>query len=356
MNEQPLSIEFLGWDRPALDVAAERLVAWSSRPDELDLSRVAVVLPGARAGRLLLSLLTRRAMSSPMPLCPPTVATPGEIPELTLGSNPRVAGDVATLMAWVTALKGLSPETFRALAGDPPPLDEFSRWLGLADLLVGCDAQLAAAGLTMGGVAAAADEFGAGFAKERWNAAAAAQGSRDALLANHGLLEQHAARREALRATSRPVAAFDRLVLVGLAELPPIAKQAIVASGIPTTVLVHGRPSERDMLDDWGMPRADSAELLDVRVDREMIVFADTARDQSHEALAAALEGNPTCDDTTLCLADESLASATARLAAEAGVAVHHAAGTPLQQTRIWRLVAAIRRHLTERTSRARIL
>ncbi len=350
MNEQPLSIEFLGWDRPALDVAAERLVAWSSRPDELDLSRVAVVLPGARAGRLLLSLLTRRAMSSPMPLCPPTVATPGEIPELTLGSNPRVAGDVATLMAWVTALKGLSPETFRALAGDPPPLDEFSRWLGLADLLVGCEAQLAAAGLTMGGVAAAADEFGAGFAKERWDAAAAAQGSRDALLANRGLIEQHAARREALRATSRPVAAFDRLVLVGLAELPPIAKQAIVASGIPTTVLVHGRPSERDMLDDWGMPRADSAELLDVRVDREMIVFADTARDQSHEALAAALEGNPTCDDTTLCLADESLASATARLAAEAGVAVHHAAGTPLQQTRIWRLVAAIRRHLTERT------
>ncbi len=350
MSEPSMSIAFLGWDRPALHEAADRLAAWSSRPDELDLSRVAVVLPGARAGRVLLSVLTRRAAASPMPFCPPAIATPGEIPEIVLGSNSRVAGAAATLMAWVTALQGLAPETFRALAGNPPPLDEFSRWLGLAEMLVGCEAQLAAANRTMGDVAAASDQFGPGFAKERWEAAAAAQAARDAVLENSGLIERHKARRDALRANSRPAPAFDRLVLLGLAELPPVAKESIVASGIPTTVMVHGRESDRDMLDDWGMPRADSAELLDVRLDRELIVFAESARDQSHEALAAALEDGPTCDQTTLCLADDSLASVTARVAAEAGVAVHHAAGTPLQRSRVWRLTAAVRRHLTERT------
>ncbi|MEI7657938.1 MAG: PD-(D/E)XK nuclease family protein [Phycisphaerae bacterium] len=348
MKQAPESIEFLGWDRPALHVAAERLAAVSSRRDELDLSRVAVVVPGARAGRLLLSLLTQQSAAAPKPFCPPTISTPGEVPELVLGSHPRVAGELATLMAWVTVLKGLDVATFRDLAGEPPPLDEFTRWLGLAEMLVRCEAQLAAAGLTMQTVAALADEFGPGFAKERWSAAAEAQASRDALLRSCSLIERHAARREALQATDRGASRFDRLVLVGVAELPPIAKQAILASGIATTVLVHGRDADRDMLDDWGMPRTDAAGLLEVHVDRESIVFTDSARDQAHEALAASLEGEPACDETTLCIADESLTSVVTRVASEAGVSVHRGAGTLLQKLRIWKLVAAIRRHLSE--------
>lgn len=348
MNAQPAAIEFLGWDRPALHQAAERIAAMSSRDDELDLSRIAVVVPGARAGRMLLSLLTQRAAAAPMPFCPPAITTPGDIPERVLGADPRAAGELATAMAWVTALKGLDVGTFRSLAGDPPPLDEFSRWLGLADMLVRCETQLAAAGRTMREVADAADGFGPGFAKERWDAAAAAQAARDAVLASNGMIERHAARREALRRIDRAAPQFDRVVLVGMAELASVAREAVIASGIHTTVLVHGREADRDLLDAWGMPRADSAELLDVRVDRDLIVFADSARDQAHEALAAALEGGPACDETALCLADESLTSVTARVAAEAGVAVHHGAGTSLQRSRIWKLVAAVHRHLSE--------
>ncbi len=350
MSGRPDSIEFLGWDRPALHVAAEWLAGISSRRAELDLSRVAVIVPGSRAGRSLLSLLTQHAARGPVPFCPPTIATPGEIPELALGPFPGVAGDVAVLMAWMHALKDLDVATFASLAGERPPADAVSRWLGLADMLMRCESHLAAAGLTMADVSAGGSSFGSGFPQQRWDAAAKAQTARDELLASKGLTERHAARRRTL--TERRVGSprFDRIVLVGLAEMAPVSRQAIVVSRIPVTVLVHGREQDRDLLDDWGMPRVDSAQLIDVRVDRGSIVFADSPRDQAHESLAAALEGGPACDETALCIADESLTSVTARVAAEAGIAVHLGAGTPLQHSRIWRLVTAIRRHMAENT------
>ena len=51
MSEVPVDRRFLGWERPILHSVAEQLLDAADDGGPLDLSRMLVVFPGARAGR-----------------------------------------------------------------------------------------------------------------------------------------------------------------------------------------------------------------------------------------------------------------------------------------------------------------
>ncbi|MGW8266490.1 MAG: hypothetical protein ACWGSQ_08985, partial [Longimicrobiales bacterium] len=62
---------FLGWDAPALPRAARVLAEHHAGPAGLDLRRVVVVTPAARAGRRLGELLLEEAEARGVSLTPP---------------------------------------------------------------------------------------------------------------------------------------------------------------------------------------------------------------------------------------------------------------------------------------------
>lgn len=72
---------FLDWTRPCLHAAVDELLRRFRRDSVVDLEKVIVVLPGARAGRRLIELLVARAEREGLTLIPPLTATAGSLPD-----------------------------------------------------------------------------------------------------------------------------------------------------------------------------------------------------------------------------------------------------------------------------------
>ena len=81
MTEVPVDRRFLGWERPILHSVAQQLLDAADDGGPLDLSRMLVVFPGARAGRRLKELLVDSAAAASRPLRPPEISTVGGLPE-----------------------------------------------------------------------------------------------------------------------------------------------------------------------------------------------------------------------------------------------------------------------------------
>jgi hypothetical protein len=72
---------FLGWDGPALPSVAKVLADEYEGREGVDMRKVLLVTPGARAGRRLAELLLDQAEGRGLPFTPPQLATIGHFPE-----------------------------------------------------------------------------------------------------------------------------------------------------------------------------------------------------------------------------------------------------------------------------------
>ena len=129
---------FLGWDVAPLQTMTEWIL------DRLgpDLDDVTLVTSGRRGGRSLLSLLTQLAPRQ-RPFVPPTMATPGELPELLSPASGRRADRVQRLLSWAAVLENDD------LASGAPVANFDSRLLAAAEMCRLQD-ELGAAGLRIG--------------------------------------------------------------------------------------------------------------------------------------------------------------------------------------------------------------
>src|SRR5690606_30999338 len=123
---------------------ARRLL--ESAPDG-DLGRLAVVVPGGRARRMLLGALVEAAEARDIALTPPLVITPGEIPGTLLGAPGRPASRTARRLAWVEALRSLGPDALAPAIPHPPEADDFAGWSRIASALERAGDELAGEGL-----------------------------------------------------------------------------------------------------------------------------------------------------------------------------------------------------------------
>ena len=73
---------FLGIERPALQTAAEFIGERFATRNQLDLSGVLIVTPGARAGRRLNELLCKWAQTHHRRFLPAEITTESRVPEL----------------------------------------------------------------------------------------------------------------------------------------------------------------------------------------------------------------------------------------------------------------------------------
>lgn len=120
-----MTLKFTGWHRSFLSSLVEDLITQGLNSGKtLDLSDSTIVLPGARAGRRLLELLTSACQEASIRFSPPRFLTPSQFLDwlageallaptptpLTEDLKPTLASDADILVAWHSVLSELSPE------------------------------------------------------------------------------------------------------------------------------------------------------------------------------------------------------------------------------------------------------
>lgn len=352
----PISRIFLGWNSPALQLAAEWLTArYRSGTDSLDLSRVIVALPIRRAGRRLVEILATRVGG----VVPPRIVTLGELPEALYDSPDRIASELESLLCRMASLRLADQDLLADVFPAPPETGDVVAWMELARELEDLRSSLAAARLDFAsareGLIAKMPRFPM---TKCWLALDALQKNHEHMLALHGLREIHSARETAIESgnfrTEREV------VLLGCSDFGEqtaalLTAYANAAHGARTCALIHAPESEADSFDAMGRFVTERWDSRELSVVEERIIVADRPRDQLSamiELLAVTGAGpdGATPDDVTVGLGDESMGTRVARTIELCGSAARVASGRPAARTRPVILLASLAEFLQAET------
>ena len=311
----PLMVErvFLGWDRPFLPRAVEWLLA---RRDELP--HWLVVVPTAQGGRRLREALAEQAGA----LLTPQIVTPGSFLQTP---DPEVAADWAEHVAWVETLENVPDwDVYQELFPQAP--EPGGDWaIGLAKEMVNLRHALQPNGLTM---TAAAKRLAHTVEAGRW----------DALGRLENLMEQRL-RSWGMRSRSRVLAGgvtlpenISGIVLVGIAEMPPLVERAWLDWPGPLTALIGAPPEEADSFSPIGRPLPCWAERIMPWPDGptgSVRLVADT-RQQATAAMCAVAAAKTPSNEVALGTADAETGDELARTFTRQGWPAFHPAAVPV--------------------------
>lgn len=350
-DAQGVTRVFLGRDRPALDAACRWLIEQFADGATLDLERVAIVTPGARAGRLLLGSLVDACEGAGLALVPPETLTPGSLAERLL-EPPELphAGNITRTLAWAEALRSVGVETLAPLVPSPPADDDDAGWRRLGGVLADASRELASVGLTIADAAERVEAEGLDPSPERWLAAAAAQRVYADLLRSRGLSDPDLSR-IGRRVWSEH--GIEAIVLLSVADLSPIGERAVRSAAAVVWSLVQADGADADAFDDLGRPVAEVWAERPSPLTGEQVVFAEGPEDQAEQALAsiALLDPAPSAADIVIGAPDAEVIDALRLASAEVGgLRVHDARGVPIERTPPALLLDAVRTHLRQRS------
>jgi ATP-dependent helicase/nuclease subunit B len=308
-----LNLEFLGWDRPFLERAADWLL---ERRNELP--ELLVVTPTAQGGRRLLEELAVRAGG----VLAPRMSTPGA---LLKTPAPAVAADWVERMAWMETLEGVNDwSVYQELFPEPP--GGGPRWsAGLARELVRLRHSLQENGHTL---SSASKFLVHSIEAGRW----------DALAGLEAIMEQHL-RAWGQKSRSRVLAAgvalpggIHRIVLAGVTEMPPLVERALTEWSGPVDVLIAAPPGEADSFSPTGRPLASWLDRVLPWPENSQgsVVLASDPRQQAAEALRLVAEAGTPADEVALGTADAEDGDGIAEAFTLAGWTAFHPAATPL--------------------------
>ncbi len=374
---------FLERGRPALHAAVDELrrryAGRDGRGGALwDMEHVLVVVPGRRASRRLLHLLAAAAAEHRLLLAPPTIVTPGRLPEelvdLHASSRAPLASGCARLAAWVAALRAADPARLAALfpargvqpaqpvqpTGPVQPAEPtLAGDLALARDLARVRDDLAAAGHRVADVPrVAGDELSE---PARWHVLAELDAAYERALADAGLADWQIVRRDAL-ARGGPWRARD-VVLLAVPDLTKQAQQMLrAASGqVDVLALVDADAARYDAgFDDLGVVVPGfwgESEAARVDLRPEQLVVADRPRDEAGAIvrwLAQLSEQRPLApDDVTIGLGDAALAPQLARALELAGMPARLATGRPVVHSAPSTLLRGLAEYLEDPSAEA---
>lgn len=340
---------FLGWHQPGLLAVTNFLQGRFTSAGTLDLEKVIVVVPGARAGRRLLEMLVLRAEEHNLALRPPEIVTLGTLPERLYVAKRPLADELTQHLAWMRALRACGAAELRPFLPFPPAEDDVAGWLGVAELLGQLHRELAADGLDFGDVAqrgAALPEFRE---SPRWKALAHVQRQYLDLLDDLGLWDIQTARRVAVR--QREYRTDRRIVLAGTVDLNRIQRQMLDQVAGQVTALVLAPQELADRFDEHGCLLPEAWETAEIALREEQIELADSPPDQAAAAVRtlAALDGRFRAEAISLGVPDEDVAPFLELYLGRHGVATRYAAGTPIAQHSAYRLLEAAADYLENR-------
>ncbi|MEE8154200.1 MAG: PD-(D/E)XK nuclease family protein [Phycisphaerales bacterium] len=337
---------WLDWSAPALPLAAGWLIDRAPRGEAglCDLSKVVCVLPGQRAGRLLLAQLLEHCGTTRLRLIPPQVHTPGQMVDvLAPHREAATATGFEQVLAWINVLRTAGPTTLGPLLPHPPDDSAFLDWYHLAQTIDRLHEELAGDELSFADVAKQAQTMSMGGEADRWEALQKLHAAYCRALSKAGLRDPHEARADAIKHAAGP---NDRLiVLIGVLDLNAVQRTVLNTVADPITALIHAPQELADHFDEFGCVQPSAWERTTINVHDEQIVMADRPADQAQAVLRAiaAHAGRYAAQDITIGLGDESQVQVLAQAGRWAGVTLHAPAGESLRRSapfRLWQLGA----------------
>src|SRR6478609_4016519 len=217
--------KFLGWDQPFLT----RAVAWLlARQHELP--GLLVVTPTAQSGRRLREALAEAGGA----VLAPRVVTPGSFLQ---SRDADAAADWMDRVAWVEVLENVADwSEYEALFPEPP--DESGNWAGsLAQEMVKLRHALQENGLLL---TTASRKLQGTVEADRWEALAKLEHLVEQKMQLWGLKSRSRVLAEGLEMP----AGVSRIVLAGVAEMPPLVERALLAWAGPVTALIGAPAAE----------------------------------------------------------------------------------------------------------------
>ncbi len=338
---------FLGWNEPALPLAADILLDAYGGADEVRLDRVVVVLPGSRAGRRLKEILADRAAERGVRLVPPRIVTLGILPELLYESPDPMASAAVSRLAWVAALRETPAGVLSTVFARLPQGSSPDEWSGIARDLAALHREVARAGLRFGDVATQCRQAAARGSvtwddARRWEVLARVQDAYAARLSATGLVDGDLARLEAIRAGS--LHAERDLWLVGVSEMPEVVRRALQGGHERVHALVHAPADLRDAFDDFGCVVPDAWEDREIPLDEDALHVVEQPQDQA-DAVAlclAELHGARAPDEVSIGVPDPELLPWLEERLNGLGVPVRDAAGQDIRRTGPYRLLSGL--------------
>ncbi len=345
------SPEFLGYDGPLLERAAEKILAGAQGPE--DLGDLLIAVPGARAGRRLAKAL--RACASARGWAgyfAPAIMTPGALADALLPLEHAPADRTTRTLAWESALVGARPEMLLRILSRPPARGDRAAWWRVAEELRVLHAELAQWGHDFAAVWKRLETHSGCPVGElrRWEALAEIQGLWRARMAGLELSDPHEGRLRALE--SGRVASGAQVVLVGVLEMNRLLRDALRALDEAPRVLVFAPEVAAEGFDDLGTLVTSRWEEADVDLPLDQWHVVGTPDDQARLALSLAAEAAPAhAGELTVGIPDDEVVPLLARRFSAAGIHARSAAGTPLGLTAPMRLVAALEAFSRARTA-----
>lgn len=352
---------FLGWDRPALALAVEYLIQRYAVDGRLNLSDVVVAVPGGRAGRRLEELLIQRAAEVDPTWFPPTIVTVGRLAEHFYETKYPFASDLVQQLAWIEALRRVSPEETRRVAPKPPENDDTPAWLELGKMLARLHRELSAEGLYFEDAANCIEQLSSSQDEsqnaavdlsqeaKRWRALDAVQKAYLAILDSLELWDMQTARFFAVRHGLCRLA--KDVVLIGTVDLTRTQRSLFDQAGERVTALVFAPEEEQELFDEYGCVRPSDWLERRIAVDDSRIEQAAGPSEQA-DAVArwlASLGDRYATSDITIGVPHPEVIPYVEQRLEECGLASRYGVGAPISRSPLYALLRSVADFLDSR-------
>lgn len=324
--------QWLDWQRPLLPAAAAWLIERYADGRRCDLRGVRCVLPGARAGRVLLHLLLRQCAERGLRVVPPQVMTPGALVELFAPGDARTASALECTLAWMHVLREASPELITPLLPSRPDFHDWPAWHELAAQIAAIVDELSGELLSLRDVAKVAMRMNMEREANRWAVLERLEVRYRERLRRCERVCPHERRHEAIATLVDGDGPADRdhdIILIGVIDLARVHRAVVRAHGERATALVHAPEALAHGFDADGCVERSfwSGRTIDI-LDAHLII-ADRPADQAQAVIRclADLGGNYRPEEVTIGLGDEKLAPTMQQAGQWADIGVHDPRG-----------------------------
>ncbi len=297
---------FLGWDRPFLT----RAVAWLLERQD-DLPNMIVVVPTAQSGRRLREALAEAAGA----LLSPKMVTPGWFLQTR---DDEAAAEWIEHVAWMQVLENVADwSEYTALFPEPP--GEGRDWSGgLAREMVRLRSSLQENGLLL---STAARKLRDTVEADRWEALGKLEDRVELMLKSWNLTSRSRLLAEGVKMP----AGISKIVLAGVAEMPPLVERAWLAWEGKLTVLIGAPETAANEFSQIGRPLTSWTKCPLPWPNGSVQVVADP-RQQAVEALRVIGEMKTPSNEVALGSPDTEVGDELARAFTRMGWTAFHPA------------------------------
>jgi len=335
----PIQREFLGWDRPTLPLAVERILACSQDSTFCDLSHLLVVFPGRESGRRFLELLTERASGA---LVPPRIVTPHQLPEQLYLPQRPFAPDLVQGLVWSQALQTVPPSALFEIVRVPPATTDWQSWLRLGQLLQRQHAELAAERLHFADIAAAGQQLDGFDETARWTAMSQVQQQYWKLLDDLQMWDQQTARLVAIE--RHECHSKQQVITIGTVDLPRTVRAMLDQIADQVTAYIPAPVNWADRFDAYGCLISERWADVQVPLADDQLRFVEDAAGQIDAIFdcLAELDGRYSLEEISIGMPDARLVPEVQRSLGSAGIPTYYPIDVALSSTGPYRLLAAL--------------